>query len=154
VDRVACGPTALLLKLGRQVPVIERQVGLDAARHQAVHQPLVEVESLGVEGARAGGLHTRPRHREAVRVDAQRADHVEVFGPAVVVVASHVAVAGVGNRAGYAAEAVPDGRTFAVLGRGALDLVGAGGDTPDEVTGKGGQDVGRDGERDGGFHGY
>ncbi len=133
---VALGPAAALLQGLGQVPVVQRQVGLDAARQQAIHQALVEAEAARVPGAVPLGLHTRPRHREAVGIDAERGDQVEVVLQAVVVVAGDSAVAAVGDGARLAAEAVPDRRPLAVgLGR-AFDLERAGGHTPDEVVGK------------------
>ena len=120
VHGVARRPAAVVLQRLRQVPVVQRQVGPHAAREQAVDQPFVEVQALGIPGAAAGGLHPRPADREAVGVDAQRGDEVEVAAQAVDVVAGDVAIAAVGDGAGLAAEAVPDRLALAVGGGGAL----------------------------------
>ena len=61
---------------------------------------------------------------------------VEVLGPAVVVVAGHVTVVVVVDRAGTVGERVPDAGAASVLGDGALDLVRRGGDAPDEPFGE------------------
>jgi hypothetical protein len=133
VHGVAVVPAAAVLQALRQVPVVQRRPGLDAALFQAIDQPLVEIQALGIELAVASRLHARPGDGEAVGVDAQRGDQVEVVVQAVVVVAGHVAVAGVGDGAGLPAEAVPDGFALAILEGGAFDLEAAGGDAPDEV---------------------
>ena len=52
-------------------------------------------------------------------------------------VAGNVAIAGIGDGAVFAAEAVPNGGAFAVLFGGPLDLEGTGGYPPDEVLGEG-----------------
>ena len=51
VDRLARGPAAAVLERLRQVPVVERDEGLDAVREQLVDEPVVEVE--------AGRVHAR-----------------------------------------------------------------------------------------------
>ena len=133
VHRLARIPAALVLQRLRQVPVVERQVRLESARQQAVDEAVVERQPLLVPGALAQRLHARPRDREAVEVDAQAGDQVEVGIEPVVVVAGDVAVAGVGDHAGHAAEAVPDRFALAVLEGGALDLEGTGGHAPREI---------------------
>ena len=108
VHRVAVRPAALLLQRLGQVPVVQRQVGLDAARQQAVDQALVEVQALGVPGARAVGLHARPRRPRSGRHRRPGSrDEVQVLCPAVVVVAGDVAVAAVGDGAGHGGRSCP-----------------------------------------------
>ena len=134
--RVAAGPAALLLQRLRQVPVVQREVRGDAAATQALDQALVEGEARLVPCAAAERLHARPGNREAVGRDPQRCDQVEVGFEMVVVVAAHVAVAAVADRAGAAAEHVPDRVGTPVLVRGSLDLVRTGRNTPYEVARK------------------
>jgi hypothetical protein len=54
----------------------------------------------------------------------------------VVLVAGHVTSVTVADRAGHPAEGVPDGRAAPVLADGPLDLIGGGGDAPQEPVGK------------------
>ena len=55
LDRVAVAPAAVVLERLRQVPVVERHHGLDAALEQRVEQPLVVVEAAPFSGARPVG---------------------------------------------------------------------------------------------------
>ena len=124
----------------RQVPVVEGAPGVQAAFEHGVDQAVVEGQAGLVHGAKAKTplrQDARPGDGEAVGVDAQRGDQVEVAVQAVVVVAGDVAVARVGDGAGLLAEAVPDGFALAVGEGRALDLGGGGGDAEDEVGGEG-----------------
>ena len=76
---VAVHPAALVLQRARQVPVVERREGLQAALQHAVDQPVVEVEARLVDRAGALGDQARPGEREAVAVEAAVADQVEVL---------------------------------------------------------------------------
>lgn len=134
--RVALGPAAELLQRVGQVPVVERQVGFDAARQQAIDEPLVVGQAGLVPRAPAVGLHARPGDRESVGVDAERRDQIQVLVQAMVVIARDIAVAAVGDRAGPPAESVPDRRSLAVVRGRPLDLERTGGHAPDEVVGK------------------
>ena len=62
VHRVARGPAAAVLQGLRQVPVVQGQVRLQAAREHAVDQAVVEGQALLVPGPLAERLHARPRH--------------------------------------------------------------------------------------------
>src|SRR5262249_21171188 len=108
---------------------------LDAALEQPVHEPVVEVEAARLRRPVPVRLHARPRDREPVRVDAEPCEQVEIFAPAVVVVARHIAAVAFDDAA-VLPERAPDGRRGAVDGRGALDLVRGGGDTPHELRGE------------------
>ncbi len=134
---VALRPAAPVLEHLRQVPVVEGDGGSDAGREQRVDQPVVEVEPLGVDSARAARHHARPGHRQPVGVGAQPAHQLDVLLPAVVVVAGHVAVVPACDLAGGVRVGVPDGGRAAVLGGGPLDLVRRGGRAPQEVAGEG-----------------
>jgi hypothetical protein len=133
---VARRPAAFVLQGLRQVPVVQGQVGRDAARQQAVDQALVELQPGLVERAPPLGLDARPADREAVGIDPQGRDQVQVGVQPVVVVAGDAAIGAVGDGAGLAAEAVPDRLALAVGLCGALDLERAGGDAPDEIRGE------------------
>jgi hypothetical protein len=136
---VARRPAAALLQRLRQVPVEQRRGRLDAALQHPLDQPAVEVEALAQRRAEAVGLDPRPGDREAVGLDLQRLDQVEVLAPAVVVVAGDVAGLAADDVALLVDEAVPVRLAAAVLADGALDLVGRGGDAEAEA----GRDRGR-----------
>ena len=59
-DDVAVRPAAGVLERLRQVPVVEREPGIDPALEQPVDQPVVEVQALGFAGPRPVGLDARP----------------------------------------------------------------------------------------------
>jgi hypothetical protein len=133
IGRLAVQPAALVLQVLGQIPVIERDEGLDAALAQAIDQALVEVDALGV-GLASQVHHARPGNGKAVGIHAQTLQDVQVFVEAVVVVAGHVAVLAAQHLARRGAEAVPDRFEPAVFMCGALDLVRRGAGAEDEVA--------------------
>lgn len=108
-----------------QIPVEERDHGLDAGGEQVVDELDVEVETGLVDWVVAAAKrdHTRPRDGEAVGLRAGLLEKVDILGRAVVGVAGHVAGAAAGDLAGDLAEGVPDGGAAAIGLRGALNLV-------------------------------
>ena len=136
VHGVARRPAAAVLQRLRQVPVVERQVGLHAAREQAVDEAFVEVQALGVPGAAAGGLHARPADREAVGVDPSAAIRSRSPQPVA---------RGRRPPSPSLPSAMAPGRRqkrsqidspLLVRGSGPLDLEAAGRHAPDEVVGE------------------
>ncbi len=131
----ALAPTALVLERLRQVPVVQREEGIDPVLEQRVDEPVVEVEPGRVHAATSFRQDARPRDGEAECVEAELLHQADVVGKAVVEVA--------GDRSGLAVphlprrgrEPVPDALAAPVLGRGALDLVGGRSGTPEEVGG-------------------
>ena len=124
-----------------QAPIAFRADDI-AARLQAIHQPLVEVQALGVELAVPRRLHARPGDREAVAAQAHAGDQRDVLLVAVVVVAGHIAGVAIRGLARGVAEHIPDRGAAAVVCGGALDLVGGGGHPPVEVLAQGAQRLG------------
>ena len=135
VRRVAVGPAARVLERLRQVPVVEREPGVDAVAEQLVDQPVVEGQASGVDLS-AAWPDAGPGDGEAVGREAELGHQRHVFGHAVVVVAGDVAVVAVRDRPRDARERVPDGGRAAVLGGRALDLVRRGGRAPEEAWGE------------------
>ena len=91
LGRVPVRPAALVFEGLRQVPVVQRRDGPDAAVDESVDEALVEREPRLVGGAAPGRLDARPRDREAVGLEAEVGHEVEVGLPAVVVVVGDVA---------------------------------------------------------------
>ena len=120
-------PAAGLLAGLREVPVVERRDGLDAALQAALDQPPIPRHAARVQRPAPVRLHPRPGDREAIGLDPQRCHQVEIGRPAVVVIAGHVAGVAVDHGARLVAEAVPDRLAAPVLAHGAFDLVGRGG---------------------------
>ena len=135
VGGVAVGPPARVLQRLREVPVVERQPGRDVVGEQLVDESVVEGETGPVDRP-AVGSHARPGHGEAVGRDLELAHQGDVLGHPVVVLARDVAGVRVEDRARGVGEGVPDRGRAAVLGHGSLDLVGRGGDPPDEALGE------------------
>ncbi len=133
---VAVGPPAGVLQRLRQVPVIERERGLDTGRQERVHQRLVEIEARAVGLPPALREHARPGGGEAVGGQAQVPHVLHVVAPAVVVVAGRVAGVAAVDRARDPAEPVPDRLAAAIIVHRAFDLIGCGRRTPEEPSRK------------------
>lgn len=127
------GPAARVLQVLGQVPVVEGGDGCDARFEEFVDEPAVEVQAAFDGGAAAGGLHPGPGDGEAVGRQAEPLHQHHVVAVAVVVVGGDVSGVPAEDLARGVAEGVPDGGGPAVLGGGALDLVGGGGRPPDEA---------------------
>ena len=112
---VTAGPAARVLEDLGQLPVVERDERSDAGLPEAFEQRTVERDALRVQSAAAVRLQTRPRDGQPVGGEAQVGHQRHVLGPAMVVVAGHVAGVAAGRLAGRVGEGVPDGRASAVL---------------------------------------
>ena len=130
------GPAPPILQGLWKVPVVECDVGLDASACKALKKAGVKREACFVPGAAPIGLNPGPADREAVGIDPQAGDQVEVFFKPVVVVTGQVAVAAVGNGSRLAAKGIPDRRCTAVLIMGPFDLIRRGRYTPQESSWK------------------
>ena len=138
VGRRTRRPAAVAHQRQRQVPVVERREGLDAARLQPVDEPIVEIEPLLVDRPGAFRNDARPGDREAVGLDAEALDQVEILVQPVIVIAGDIAVVTAMDPARHVRERVPD-RGLAAIGlRRALDLEGGGRHAEDEIAGKAG----------------
>ena len=131
--RISVVPTAPVLEVLRQVPVVEGDKGRDPRRQQAVDQPVVEGNALGRCRAGTAGLDARPGQREAIGIELELAHQGYVFRPAVIMIAGHVARALVDYHPRLPAEPVPDALALAAGCRRALDLVGCRCCAEDEV---------------------
>ena len=72
------GPAAGVLERLRQIPVVERDEGLDAGLEQPVDEPVVEVEAGGVDLPAPGREDARPGDREAVGAEAEPLHQLDV----------------------------------------------------------------------------
>ena len=136
LDDHRVGPAAGILERLRQVPVVERGPGLDAAGEEAVDEPVVEVEPGLVHRAAARRLDPRPGDAEPVGPQPELRHQVEIRLPATVVVAGDVTGVPVARATGRVRVHVPDARAAPVCRRGPLDLVRRGRGAPGEVGGK------------------
>lgn len=116
------GPAARILQNLGQIPVVEGGEGGDTRLQQPVHQATVEVETGLVDFAPSVGQNARPSDGEAIGLQPQFLHHPNVVGPAVVVIAGHIARVAVVHFARRAAEAIPDGFALAVFVPRAFDL--------------------------------
>ena len=106
-------------------------------RSRATRRPGARTSRAGGIGPVASIRHdARPGYGKPVRAHAQLTHERQVLGPAVVVIAGHVAAVAVQHLAGGMAEGVPDRRSAAVRVYGALDLIGRRGHPPHEVRRK------------------
>jgi hypothetical protein len=109
----------------RQVPVEERDHGLDVVGQQLVDEVDVVLQALVVDGVitTAERNHARPGHAKAVCFRSEGFEQGDVGFVDVVGVAGHFAAGAVGDFARDLAELVPDGVAAAVFVSGAFDLV-------------------------------
>lgn len=131
VRRVPVRPAAGLLQRLRQVEVVQRRPRLDAVGEQLVGQPVVEVQAPRV-GRAAVGTDARPRDGEPVGAEPELPHQRDVLGGAVVVVGRGFAGVAARDRAGTAAEGVPDRVGAPVLRGRAFDLERGGAGAPPE----------------------
>ena len=137
LGRVTGAPSAPFLQRLRQVPVVKRHERPDAGLEERVDEPLVEIEPGVVDRAAAVGQNARPRDRETVRTDPERAHQGDVFAPAVIVIAGHARVRTIGDVPGDRREAVPDRFAAPAFVDRPFDLVRRRRDAPQEVVGEG-----------------
>ena len=134
LDRLGRRPATLLLQRLREIPVVERGERTDPRLKQRIDDAIVEIQTPRIHLAVRIGEYARPRDREAVRVDAERGDVPHVLEIAVVMVTGHVAAGRVVDRAGLAAEHIPDRRRLAVGVVSPLDLICARRHAEDEAA--------------------
>ena len=132
VDGLAVGPPAPLVEGERQVKVEHRDDGRDVMGEKFVNERLVERHALLVDLSHAIGDDARPGDREAVRLHAHLRHEGDVLAEAVVVVARDLEIRHTRHRL----VEVLHGHALAILVPRALDLVGRGGSTPQEVIRK------------------
>src|SRR4029079_4953473 len=123
---------AVLQRL-RQVPMVQRGIGLDAVRQELVDQAVIEVEALGIGRAGPIGKYPWPCDRKPIMFDAEIADQADVFPVAMVMLVGAVSGGIALDLARRMRKGVPDRAAAAVLIDGALDLIGRGGGAPPEV---------------------
>lgn len=120
-------PAVALVKRVGEIPVVQRDEGLDPSVEEVIDEAPIEVKPLLVDGVLASAERddARPGEREAVRRRADGLEERDVLARTVVRIAGYGATAAVGNLARDRAERVPDRGPAAVLVDGAFDLVAA-----------------------------
>ncbi|SPU41695.1 Uncharacterised protein [Bifidobacterium longum subsp. infantis] len=136
VGGVAVEPTVPIAEVLRQIPVVERDRGLDALVEQRVDHALVVVKALLVDRAVLGRHHTRHGHRQTVGVHAQIGEQIDVLLPQMVGITGHITGIAVHGFAGRVGERVPNRWRAAALGGAAFDLIRGRGRTKLESFGK------------------
>ena len=116
--------------------MIERDQRPDVGLEQGIDQAAVIIDAFGICRAGAGRLNAGPGDRKTVAVQVHRLHQSNVFAPAMIGIARHIAGVAVLDFARSVREAVPDGLAFAVFVPGAFNLVSGGGCAPEESLGK------------------
>src|SRR5262245_29873178 len=139
VDRGTAAPASGFLQALRQVPVIERGPGLEAALEHAVDQARIEIEARGIRPV-PGPVRkdTGPGDGKTIGAESQLRREVEVLRPAVVVIAGHRTARAVADVAWCTAKTIPNRLRAAVHGRRALDLIRGRRAAPAKIGGKSG----------------
>ncbi len=131
--RITIEPAAAMIQRERQIPMKQRDVGLDVGGQQCVDQAIVKGQTRVVDRAHAARQNTRPRDAQAIGVEANLLHQRDVLSVAVIVIARDVAGVTLADGARLFAEHVPHRGAFAVLGRSTFDLIGSGSGAPGEV---------------------
>ena len=133
---IAHGPSPPVLKRLREIPVIEGDEGSDAGFEQGIDKSVVEVEPRGVHHALTGGHDSGPGDGESIGADPETAQEIDIFTPAVEVIAGYRGVGAVGDVAGVQRIPVPDRLAAPPVPDSSLNLLRGGGDTPKKPVGK------------------
>ena len=131
--RIGIQPAALVLQGLRQIPVVERDIGLDPCRKQRIDQPVIPGKARRVDCPCALREDARPGNREPVRLQMHLFHQCNILCPAVVAVAGDIPGIAVPCFARRMAEGIPDGQSPATLLYCTLDLIGCGCRAPDEI---------------------
>ena len=131
--RIIIQPATLVLQGLRQIPVVERDIGLDPCRKQCIDQPVIPCKARRVDYSCALWEDARPGNREPVRLQMHLFQQCNILCPAMVAVAGDVPGIAVPCFARHMAEGIPDGQSPAILLHCALDLIGCGRRAPDEI---------------------
>ncbi|MND71945.1 hypothetical protein D3C80_634860 [compost metagenome] len=116
--------------------MVKRRIGLDAARLAAINEPVVKIEPLLIDRPETVRNDTRPGDGETIGLDTHLLDEIEVFFPAIIVIAGDIAIVPPEDMARHVAEGIPDGG-FAAIGLGrTFDLERGGCDAEQEIAGK------------------
>ena len=136
VGGVAVQPTVLVAEVLRQIPMVQRDRGLDALGQQCVDHALVIIKAFLVDRAVFGRHHARHGHGQAVGVHAEVGKQIDVLVPQMVGVTGHITGVAVHGFAGRVGERVPNRWRAAALGGAAFDLIRGRGRTKLESFGK------------------
>ena len=114
VTREPCGafriePASAQIKRVGEIPVEKRDARFDARFEQSVHKPVIKRHPLGIHRAIPVGNHPRPRHGEAVGIQADLLHQRNILFPPAEVIASDLARMPLENAARLTAQHVPDG---------------------------------------------
>src|SRR5205085_6109799 len=112
--------------------MVECCVGLNAVREQLIDQSIVEIEAFRVRWTITIRKYARPRHREAIRLDAERLHQLHVGLVEVVMVVSNVAIRIIDDAARRVREGVPDRWSTSVFVDRTFDLIRSGCRAPDK----------------------
>ncbi|MNC62770.1 hypothetical protein D3C75_1128270 [compost metagenome] len=107
IDGIPVLPAALLLQRLRQLPVIERAEGLNAAIEQRCDEFFVILYPFRIHFTAASRINARPGDGEAVGFDAQLLHQPDILLIALIAVAGHTGIIAVINTAGNGGELVP-----------------------------------------------
>src|SRR5699024_3876034 len=133
---VTVWPSAGVLELLGQVPVVEGRPGLNAGFQEGVHEAAVEVDTRLVDLPGTLGKDARPGDRETVGVEIELLHQLDVLGITAVVVVGGVTCVSAQDLARGLGEGVPDAGAPPIGGGGAFDLERGGGRPPEEALGR------------------
>ena len=137
--RIAIRPSAGIFQGLRQVPVIERDQRTDFRFQKCIDDAAVIIGALGIYRSRSRRLNARPGNREAITVQIHGLHQCDVFGPAVVGIASYVSRIAILDFARRVRKAIPDRFALAVFLPRALNLISGSCGAPEKILRKRGR---------------
>jgi hypothetical protein len=110
--------------------------GLDAGRQKLINKPIIEVETLFVDGSASLGQDPGPGNGEAVRIETERLYQSDILLDAVIVIACNISRVPIDDMVPGVGEPIPDALALSVLVPRPFDLVCRCRYAPDETLRK------------------
>ena len=104
--------------------MIETDIRLNAVFEQAVHQPVIKIQSLFIDDAVTFRQDARPGCGKTIRLQAYLSHQAYIFLPAVIVIDRCIPVLVIGDLSRCVRKGIPYRGTFSVLIPSPFDLVG------------------------------
>ncbi len=134
--RGAGSPAAIPHQGQRQIPMVQRRIGLDPACLAAINEAVVKIQTLLIDRPETIGNDARPGDRETIGLHPHLLDEIEVFLPAIVMIAGDIAIVTPKDMARHIAEGIPDGGLAAIRLGGTFDLERGSCDAKQEIAGE------------------
>jgi hypothetical protein len=133
---ISIGPSSILLKSLRQIPMVEREEWFNAGLKQAVYQMTIKIKAHRVDLSSPLRQNPWPAYRETVSLKIEGGHKSNVFLKSMIVIACHISGVVAHYIARRVTKMVPYGFAPAVLLISPLDLISGRRRTPYKVLWK------------------